>query len=159
MSVWTMNDVVDIIREGIPGADLSSIDMTSTVSVANSMINSVNGYVGVGGGYGGGGAGGAGYIPQNYENYVNLLFTAKLPLEKIGNVSIAHSDFITFFTQHCHPELNNLNNSTGYNSIKLNSQEVVIMVSLSLKVDTIAQTARLIRDSNFYSLLDATLES
>jgi hypothetical protein len=135
--MWTIGDVIDIMNEGVPFFDLGT--MVVQADPSNGVSLSVSGSV-------------------------------RLPLEKAKHLSFcAGTDLTSNIFQMFHPELtgmNGLSQSNNYmimgagygnNHWRIENGFVILQVMFSLHEPNIAQTARNIRDSNFYSVFEAAL--
>jgi hypothetical protein len=146
MNKWTVGDIIDIVKEGIP------FSKTETISVSTwSTPSSVSAHRG-------------GSNPS--ETYITTTVTVEFPLEKVKNISLFCGDLKELFGVVFHPELMKDGNAiyttsqpNTYNVTLFTVQngKVIMELGVSLKEDRISATAQIIRDSNFYSLLDAAL--
>jgi hypothetical protein len=126
-TTWTISDVMDIVREGVPFADMSSISLQT-----------------------------------NYQGDLNLVvtITMAIPVDKAQHISIHSDNLNSFWFQMVHPNLSNDGNWIQIDGILLWNiidGKVRIPIKLNLCQDAITRTAREVRDSNFYSALEAAL--
>jgi hypothetical protein len=135
--MWTVNDIMDIVREGVPFSNAGSIAIAPQ------------------------------YMNTSDPNSINLsvTFNVVMPLDKVKDISITSgADMTPFFMQLFHPELFQNGNYIYINNVGLGSWfiedgKMTMSITLNLAGNLIASTARMIRDSNFYSVLDAALSN
>lgn len=126
-TAWKISDIMDIVREGAPFADLSSIS-----------------------------------INTNYQHDPNLVITFGLaiPVDKCGDLSIPATELNSFWLKLLHPALHKDGNWVEVKQEilwNIIDGKVRIPVKLNLAQERIPASAREIRDSNFYSVLEAAL--